>query len=418
MRVRFVIITSLFWAGYALLMLSIPRSANAAEWSALPSVRVGQEYNDNLQLTIQPHNSVIGSMVAPKLDLAVTSDIWQLSGGAEAVQKRFSGDSALNRDDRFYNLGASYSTERSTWQLTGSSTKSSVLADEIVSPDTGLVEIQKVQDIHSINPTWTWSMNERTQLQIAYSLSNVSYVDGQSVGLNDYSTRAISAQLSNNFDLHDQIFVSAGYAIFNVPSTTFESKSNLYQAGITRTFSETMKGTLSAGRRNSSSEQTVLTCSVPNPFFPIFGPPCLQTAQITASSRATSSVFSGILDKTYETTRLKITLSRIFDPSGLGGEVRTDSQEVRLSRQFTPKLSANFFLGNYEYKSETGNLPGIDRHYYTYGPGLHWMWTEELSVDMNYLYRHIKRADEDKPTSSNSAYLTLKYQWPKMSFSR
>lgn len=416
MRVRLVIITSLIWAGYALLVLSISRPADAAEWSALPSIRVGQEYNDNLQLTVQPHQSVTGSMVAPKLDLASASDRWKLTGGLEAVQKRYSPDINLNRDDRFYNLGASYITERSVWQLTGSSTKSSVLANERISPDTGLVEVQKVQDAHSINPMWTWSVNELTQLQIAYTLNDVSYVDGQSIGLNNYTTRTVSAQLSNNFDLNDQIFVSAGYSVFNVPSTTFESKSVVYQVGITRAFSKTMNGTLSVGQRKTLSQQTTLICSVLNPFYPFLGPSCLQTAQETMYSRTSSSVFNSELDKTYETTHLKITFSRAFDPSGLGGEVRTDLQEIRLTRQFTSKLSANFFAGNYEYKSETSNLSGIDRHYYTFGPGLHWSWTEKLSLDAGYLYRHIKRADENMPASSNSAYLTLKYEWPRMSF--
>lgn len=418
MRVRLVIITCLFWAGYALPMLSIPRSGNAAEWSALPSIRVGQEYNDNLQLIVQPHNSVNGSMIAPKLDLAAISDIWRVTGEAEAVQKRFSGESDLNRDDRFYNLGASYTTERSTWQLTGSSTKSSILANELASPDIGVVGVQKIQDAHSLNPSLTWAMNELTQLQIGYSYNNVSYVDGKSVGFNDYTTRAISAQLSNQLDPNDQISFSAWYSIFTVPSTTFESKSAMYQAGIVRTFSETMSGTLLAGWRNNSNEQIVLICSVSNPFYPFLGPPCLQTAQETIFSRTSSSVYNGILDKKFETTHLKITFSRAFDPSGLGGQVRSDSQQIWLGRDFTSKLNGYISVANYGFKSETGNLPGVDRHLYTIEPGLHWTWTEKLGTDLSYQYWHIKRADEDKPATSKSIYLTLRYEWPKMSFSR
>lgn len=409
MRVRLYIATSI-WAVYALLTLSTPRSADAAEWSAQPSMRVGREYDDNSQLTLQSHNSVTGSMISPRLDLGVSSDIWQVTGSAEVVQKRYSGETGLDRDDRFYNLLTSYKTERSTWQLAGSLSKSSTIASEQITPETGLVQVQKAYDTRSINPSWTWAMNELTQLQLAYSFNSVSYVDGQSVGLSDYSSRTISTQLSNQFDPRDQIFFSAGYSIFDVPATTLESKSASYQAGITRTFSETTRGTLSAGSRKTSDEQVGLVCTV------FFGPFCLQTANQTLSNRGSSSIYNGSLEKLYETTQLKVSFNRAFNPSGVGGVVQTDSQNVTLSRQFTSELTGDFSVSNYQSRTETGNLAGVDGHLYIIEPGLHWTWMQEWSADLTYQYRHLKRADENAPVSSNATYLTVRYAWPKMNF--
>jgi len=412
MRARFYSIATLFLVGYVMLIVSTLRSANAAEWSAQPSVRVSQERNDNPRLVIQPHNSVIGSMIAPKLDLAAGSEIWQMTGSVEAVQKRFSGESDLNRDDRFYNLGASYITERSTWQLTGSSTKTSIFANELVNPDIGAVQVQKVVDTHSVTPSWTWAVNELTQAQLSYSFNNVSYVDGQSVGLYNYTTRNISAQLSKQLDYKNQVFVVAGYSIFNIPTTTLQSKSATYQAGITRAFSETMSGTLAVGTRKTSDEQNVLVCTL------FLGPFCVQTANTTQFTKRSGSVFNGSLDKKYETIRLNITLSRAFDPSGLGGQVRKDSQEIKLDKQFTSRFTGYFSAGNYQYKSESGNLPTVDRHLYNFQPGLRWIWTQELTADLSYRYWHIKRAVEDEPATSKSTYLVLKYVWPKIEISR
>lgn len=412
MRARFYLVVTLFWIGCVLLIMVIPRSSNAAEWSTQPSVRVGWEHNTNPTLTAQPHQSVSGSMVSPELDLGMNTGIWQVTGSAVALQKRYSGESGQDRDDRYYNLMTSYKTERSTWQVAGSASKSSTVADERISADTGVVEVQKIYDSRSINPSWTWAMNELTQLQLAYSFNSISYVDGRSAGLSDYTTRGISAQLTNWFDAKDQVFFSAGYSIFNVPSTTFESKSATYQAGVTRVFSETLRGTISAGARKSSSNQDVVVCSL------FFGPFCLQTANATQFSKQSSSVFNGSLDKQYEVTRLSLTVNRSFDPSGLGGEVRTDSQNIVLSRRFTSRLSGNLSAGYYTYKSETGDLGGIDRRYYAFAPFLLWAWTNELSVNLRYDYRHIKRAAEDQPVASNVAFLTLGYQWPKMALSR
>lgn len=399
--------------GYALLMGSTSRSANAAEWSTQPSVRLGWEHNDNPLLATGSHESVSGSTFSPKLDLGVSSDIWQVKGSAEMLQKRFSGEPTFDVDDQYYNLNTSYNTERSSWQLAGTETKSTTIAEEQVSPVTGVVNVPIVYTTQSINPSWTWAVNELTQLQLGYSLSNASYVNGQSAGLFDYTTRGVSAQLSNWLDSNNQVFLSGGYSIFNVPSTTLESKSANYQAGITQIASETMRWTLSAGTRRTSSEQTVSVCTV------FFGPFCLQTENETQFSKVSSSIYSASLTKKYEISQLDVTLNRAFDPSGLGGQVRRDSEEVSINRQLlTSRLNGYLYVANYQYKSETGNLSNVDHRFYTFRPGLNWRWTEELTADLSYQYRHVKEADVNQPATSRSVYLTLNYVWPRMSFSR
>ena len=89
MRVRCNLITALFWTVLGLLLLSTSQVSRSAEWAARPSIRTGLEYNDNPQLTIQPHDSVHGYTIAPKLDLSVNSEIWQIMGSMEASRKRY-----------------------------------------------------------------------------------------------------------------------------------------------------------------------------------------------------------------------------------------------------------------------------------------------------------------------------------------
>jgi hypothetical protein len=412
MRVRFCFIANSFWMGCAVLTVLIPRLANAAEWSVQPSVRLGWERNDNPLLTPQPHESVSGTMIAPKLDVGVASDVWTVSGGVEAVQKRFSRESSLDRDDRNYNVSTSYQTERSTWQLAGSRSRSAVISDEQINPDTGVVEVQKVYDSKTLSPSWTWAMNELTQLQIAYSFNSVSYVDGESVGLNDYSTRGVTAQLTRSLNLRSQVFFSVGYSILDIPATTLDSQSGTYQAGFTQSFSETLSGTVVAGTRKTSNEQVGTVCTV------FLGQFCVQAVKENQFTKQTSAVFNGSLEKKFETGKLSLTVSRSFDPSGLGGEVRTDTQNIEIRNQFTTRMTGSFSAANYTYRAETDNLSDVDRHLYIITPGLFYTLTKELSVNLNYQYRHIKRASEDQPGSGNTTYLTLRYQWPKMTFSR
>jgi len=330
----------------------------------------------------------------------------------EAVRKRYPGNDDLNTDNQRYNLTTSYNTERSIWQLTGSRSELSTISEMQITPNTAVVGVPVKYDIYSINPSWTWVVDELTRLQLSYSVSGYSYVNGQTVGLYDYSARTITAQLTKQIDPKNSVFFSGGYSSFNVPSTSYSSKGGSYQVGITRSFSETMNGTLSAGLRKMSDEQDVAVCTL------FFGPVCLQTRQEMQSTDHTSSVFGGSLKKQFETVRVSLNVSRAYDPSGQGTIVRTDSQNAELTKRLTENLSGNVSVNNYSYKSESANVTNIGRRYYILASGLSWRWTPELNVNFLYQYGHIKRDSENEPATSNSAILFLEYQWPQMTFSR
>src|SRR3989344_5139588 len=155
--------------------LLFPTTGNAAEWSAEPSIRAGGEYNDNLRLTNQPHDTVKGTEISPKLGLSARSEIWQIGAGAELIHKRYSGDSELDRDDKLFNFSSSYKTERSQWGLGGTKSKTSILADRQIDVNPGLIQVQRNQDARSISPSWSWMMTELTQLKLSYAVSDVSY---------------------------------------------------------------------------------------------------------------------------------------------------------------------------------------------------------------------------------------------------
>lgn len=235
--------------------MCVPLSGRAAEWSAEPSVQLRREYNDNINLTLQPHNSVNGSVITPKLDLGSRTEIWQINGTAELSRRRYSGESGsgLDRDDNTFRLASQYATERDTWRLEGNRTLDSVSSDELTSADTGVVQVQKRRESHGISPSWTRMMTETMQLQLTYQLNNVSYVNSQSVGLYDYGYRVATARLTNQVSEQNLVFVTGGYSAFHVPATGFDSVSRTLQAGISRNFSETMQGTLLAGARRTES---------------------------------------------------------------------------------------------------------------------------------------------------------------------
>lgn len=394
------------------LIVAFQEVSNAAEWSASPSINLREDYDTNVLLTTLPHNSVASTSMVPRLDFGVASDIWQVSGVAELSRRRFPGHPELDSSAENLNLVSSYKTERSAWQLNAGSSRQSYLASQQINPNIGLFSANRDSDTKSINPSWTWSMTELTLLQLAYSQSDVSYVNGESIGLHDYRSSAVNVTLSHQLDVYTQIFFAPAYSIFRVPTTTFESKSNSYQLGATRTFSETMRGTFSAGRRNTSSEQEILICTL------IFGPSCLQTAQEKSFSRDSSSLLSASLDKQFETVQLSAAASRSFDAVATGQQVRNDSVSLTLGKQLTSKLTGSLAVRANKFSAETGEVSGIDRKIYQVAPALRWQWTPELNLETSYTYTHLKLLSPANVATSNAAYLTLTYQWPKISISR
>src|SRR5690242_16288697 len=78
-----------FRLNLAISLLVISPLINAAEWWLSPSIKLGENYDDNILLTTAAHSSVRNTAVSPQLDFGVTSDIWQVGGEAKLTRRRF-----------------------------------------------------------------------------------------------------------------------------------------------------------------------------------------------------------------------------------------------------------------------------------------------------------------------------------------
>jgi hypothetical protein len=443
-------------------MLLAPHMSYAAEWSAEPSIRAASEHDDNIHLTTLPHSSVYALTVAPKLNLVVRSDIWQVNGGAEYEHKNYSGEEGLDTDNRYFRLGSSYKTERSAWQLDSSLARASVTASEMVRTDkyvygyyyyfpvANSVMTHRMQEAINVGPSWSWSIDERNILSLSYQYGSISYVNGSSAGLNDSNTRSASMKLTNQVSPVDEVFLSGSYSHFRAPSisrppaidvytlvanavnptvVSSESKSTSYQTGISRAFSQDMSGNFSFGLRRTEAEQLTRTCPSPNPLYiPPFGSPLFYdpaqepcTAPYgyrTGFSVLSSAVFSAGLQMKHENSNASFAVSRDFSTSSAGDQVRNDALSFSGSWLISAKLTGNFSGSISESSSETGTVETANSRSYQIRPGMAWQWTEELSVNTYYQRTNIKRSWESESATSNYVYLGLAYQWQKMAISR
>lgn len=418
--VRVVAIVSIILAS-----LAMPHTGKAAEWTAEPAITARHEYNDNIGLSIHPHNSVRGSFITPRLDLGINTPIWQLGGGVSATQRRYSGQTGLDSDDKESRLSATYRTERNTWQLAANRSLYSLLSGDSISSDTGILQTQRQTLTESITPSWTWMYSERTQLQIVYQLSDVSYGNSQSVGLYDYDYRSATVTLSNQLSELNRVFVTGGYSKFQVPFTGFESNTGNVQIGGTRNFSVTMSGTLQAGLRNT--EAITRGGNPTGSFFDRFDPVTGQIVRefipdggVTQDSRrkTTSSVFSGNLVKKFEKSLATLAVSRALSPSGTGGQTEQDAVSFNLSNPLSPRLTLSVKANWQKSRAFEGNISNSDLTYHNFSSGIDWQWSRDWSVGTSYRYAHVNREHENAGADSNSVGLTLTYRPLKMTISR
>lgn len=416
-----------------LVMPVLSPPACAEEWSMAPSLRLGYEQNDNYGLTLQPHNTVQGTIIAPRLDMGVQSEVWSVTGSAEVERVRYSGESGLDRDFQTFRLASLFRTERGNFTINASRVNDASISDDQRDSDLGLATTQKSRRTENIQPVWSWSITERAQLQLGYQLSKVSYVDGESVGLYNYQSRAATATLSYLISPLSKLFFTANYSKFHVPNTNYinsiafdgaltvvstvtdvESRTPAFSMGVNHNFSETMQGTLALGRRKTETERITSDCLyVLNSLLGCF------PNKLTADN--TGTIFSGDLTKKYEKLSVTASASRDLTASGSATQVDTDTLYVQLGYPFASRLQGTLAATGVRARNISDaatSATDTNRRYYSIEPKLVWQWTQEADLGLAYRYFHLKRENEAQAVQARVVNLTLNYVWPKYSVSR
>lgn len=382
----------------------LPARTSALEWSAEPALSVQGIYNDNIRLTTGVHDAVTGTIISPRLQLATRSEIWNISSSAQLRSSNYSGDQNLDANDNIYTLAFGYRTMRSQWQLSGTSSKTSLLTGEVTDPDTGLVNNQLQRDTKSGALSFTHQFTATTTASVSYQNSETTYERGLIRNLFDYQQDQVSVTLSEQFSERTQLFITGGYSQFDVPMNQlmnqFMSENTTASLGITYNFDPTAMLTVSAGTRKTSS-QTMFA-----------------NFEIDAVDRGT--IYNAALDKRFATGNLSMGYNRNVTASGSGVQVETDALSITMQRSINSRNSLLFTASSSRVRALETSVANtnIDRRYYQLGPGWSWRCTERCSLDISYRYAYLEYLNTLQSAYSNALIFTLSYAWPKQSMSR
>lgn len=412
--------------GLYLLLVIIPGSLIAAEWTITPSLGVRQSYNDNIRLTTLTHPNVSTTTTKPKIDFGWATERENINLIGEWTHNQYAGDPNLeNRTDRKYELKSAYKTERSQFSLDASYKDDTTLAQEDYNEDIGATLAQLDRQTNQLMPTWSWMVTERANLRFELQYQDATYAKAEISPYNDYRYDSAGITYSFQWTARDQIYVLLNQSRYDSKKRAFipdnemvssgrylgsDSDTLMFQFGLNHQFSTSFKMGAGYGSRESKTQTQYQTCL----FFPLFG--CLAaSSEIQTENKSKSPVYTLSADKDFELGKLGIKLSRTISASGLGSEMEIDTLDVNIEHRLTEKLRLKIkFLAN-QRAAVNPDFSYNDRNFLRGEVNLGWGWDRHWNLYAKYRYTRQSYDRSDAIATSNLISLNIRYTWDKFS---
>lgn len=372
--------------------------ADAAEWSATPSLSVKGVYNSNLLLS-NGNNQVWGDWVNPDLKFRGATEAFWIEGGARAEFVQYYGDRDRAYTNLYFPLKASYVSDRNTFGFDGGFTRDNTLQGEL--QKTGLVLSFTQRNLWTAMPSWTFGITERLSWQSSYQFTDAQYENGLRLGLVNYQVHGGSTGPTYNLGERDQVQLTGEYTLVSTPSINQTSSYYGVQGGGTHDFGQDLKGTVSGGVRFVNSTQNIPGGSL--------------------NDHATVWVYNGTLSKRFERTTVQLEGGRNIYPSGFGSLVKTDRVSGTISHNISETISASlnggiYFAGGILTHSSTAHL--INSRFTSISPAVSWKFSQWWVLDVGYTYAERAVGSLNQWNFANSTFVMLTYGGPKWSVSR
>ena len=405
----------LVWFLGVLIGLVISATALAAEWAIEPAVALHTEYNDNLRLTLAPHDPVTLSRLSPQIALRKKTEISDVALHGLVNLNRYWDEPSLNSTDYISNLNASLLSERSQLTLNAGYVRDSTLASQLT--ETGVLTARTQRASTRVNPQWSWSVSPVSAIGLSYSFADVGYAANQSIGLTDYRNQDVSIWGSHKLGERDELQLGASYSQYETRPAAYESDTLGVTLSYSRDFSESTKLTGQIGARRTNSTRQALT----QVFIPTFIPGLFQVVLVPQQIDSTDSgpLFNlAINSKWSARTTWRGRISRELIPSGSRSLVESDRISAGISHGFTERTNLNVNASAYRTRFADAAFARSNSRYYALEALLSSRLDEHWSVSAGYRYARQKYEGANAAADANVIFLSARYDWTKISVSR
>lgn len=374
------------------------REAQAAEWSAEPSLAVKGEYNSNLTLSQIP-GEVWGHWVSPSVRFAGSTERLEVSGKAAGDFVTYYGDQNRSLTNGFFPVVARYSSERDVFTLDGSFVRDNTLRTEL--QQTGVVLGFTQRNLISMSPSWTRSVTENLSFQLGYQFTNATYENGRSLGLFDYDVNGGNLGVSYKLTEGDDLQLTGSYTKLDVPDAGLKSGNAGGSLSVTHVLSEATTVTAFGGPRFLDQTQTVGNTSL--------------------SSNQLVWTFGGSIRTKWEDARASFDGGQEVNVSGLGVLLKTNRVGATVSKDLTETLTVSLAGQAFQVQAlpvQAGVAQAAETRLMNVTPAITWKLNQWWTLEASYTYVDRKVDATNEFFHGNSTFLKLTYNIPKLSISR
>lgn len=389
-----------------LMMLSVTFCVDAAQWSIESSVDSNIEYNDNIFLTNQDHDSVTSLIVKPALQMLVQEKNWLTAVDARLRSNNYS-DSNLDSNDIFFDLSGTYITERNSYTLQGTLDFDSNLNSE--STDFGITGRRVDRELLSITPQFSRNITERLLFTANYTHTDVDYVDADDTGFVPYRTDDVSGSLVYNLTETDQVNMVLQGTAYESKDGSFEYDLFSFNLGMNQILSETfsVKYLLGGSQRDSTSLSTEV--------FNFFGQPALRREVADFSN--SGFVYDASFKKEWLSSSLKGHLSRNETTDSVGGLNLVETSSLNFDQKITSVWGYSIHAKYEDIKTLDANNQITDRDIVFLDSIVRYKLSKNLVMLASYQYVKRKFDSQEKSEApySNRIFVGISYDFPSIS---
>lgn len=395
------------------LLLTTISASKAAEWTIDPTIGFRGGYDDNIRLATDDEISSAVGIFSPSAVFGVNTPTSGASGEVGFDFRRYEADSDLDDNNSRFNLNSYHNLERSRLGLDLAFVKDTTLDSQLEA--TGLVLGRVRRQRATVSPNWIWTFNERTRLSANYSYTDVEYKNAGGTGFTNFTQNG--GQVSLTRALNERATASIALSgTLTENDNGVDSTNTSLQSGLSYQLSETLSAALFAGLRRTEVDFSQTTGVIP-----IFsGTTLIGFTPVTqdASNSDWGYVFSSSLTKTFLRGETGFSVSRDISNDINGTPIEVDRLRWLNLYRFSETLSGNLNLELYNSQSNNSISTNLNRNYYQVEPKLNWRFKQFWTLAASYRYRKQTFDGTSDDAVQNAAYLTLIYQWPRISASR
>jgi len=360
-------------------------TAPAAEWSSDVSASIRQEYNDNITFTAAPHKAVLGNTASSMLAFNRRDELLKITASALGEYTAYIGESGLNFGSYDLKFSPVYQSGRATWMLDGEMKQDVTLGSEL--RETGVVLTRDKRRFESASPSVSWSLTERSSIQVQYEYMHVRY-PGSNTGLVDYDAQVAVVEWLISPAERDTLTTTIQFLDYRAPSIVFTSQDYSVKEGLKHEFTETVRSELVVG-----ADYTVSNSGA---------------GSSATTDRQWGGLLNASLEQQSEVMLSKGSISQEVLPSGGGYLVQTQHLSGLIRRELFQPVTA-FVAADAYWTSALGVSAVPDSQYYSASAGLSWRFKERWTLDATYRYGQSEHQHASERATVNAVYWRIAY---------